>query len=376
MRLVVTEFLTVDGVMEGPGFDEHHDGRNAWALRLQDDENQHWNIAQLDDAEAILLGRTTYQIWAAFWPTAGDSRFVQRLKSIPKYVVSQTLEKAEWTNTTVLNGDVAAAVEQLKRQPGGDLLVYGSADLVNELMAHRLVDEYRLMVYPLVLGSGKRLFRDRIELHYLRLVSSRTFPTGIVLLTYVPEDQEPSSPFVESYAWTDEQVRSLQAAQNVDRVLATVLFTDIVDSTGRAAALGDRAWRQMLDRHDQVARSEVERWHGRFVKNTGDGLLATFDAPTRALRCAFGLRDALAHEGLEIRAAIHTGEVEMREDDVGGIGVHIASRALSEADDRQVVVTRTVRDLATGSDLRFSQLGAVSLRGVPGTWELFEASLS
>ncbi|HEY7465030.1 MAG TPA: dihydrofolate reductase family protein [Candidatus Limnocylindria bacterium] len=376
MRLVVTEFLTVDGVMEGPGFDEHHDGRNAWALRLQDDENQHWNIAQLDDAEAILLGRTTYQIWAAFWPTAGDSRFVQRLNSIPKYVVSQTLEKAEWTNTTVLNGDVAAAVEQLKRQPGGDLLVYGSADLVNELMAHRLVDEYRLMVYPLVLGSGKRLFRDRIELHYLRLVSSRTFPTGIVLLTYVPEDQEPSSPFVESYAWTDEQVRSLQAAQNVDRVLATVLFTDIVDSTGRAAALGDRAWRQMLDRHDQVARSEVERWHGRFVKNTGDGLLATFDAPTRALRCAFGLRDALAHEGLEIRAAIHTGEVEMREDDVGGIGVHIASRALSEADDRQVVVTRTVRDLATGSDLRFSQLGAVSLRGVPGTWELFEASLS
>jgi dihydrofolate reductase len=297
MRLVVTEFLTVDGVMEGPGFDEHHDGRNAWALRLQDDENQHWNIAQLDDAEAILLGRTTYQIWAAFWPTAGDSRFVQRLNSIPKYVVSHTLEKAEWTNTTVLNGDVAAAVEQLKRQPGGDLLVYGSADLVNELMAHRLVDEYRLMVYPLVLGSGKRLFRDRIELHYLRLVSSRTFPTGIVLLTYVPEDQEPSSPFVESYAWTDEQVRSLQAAQNVDRVLATVLFTDIVDSTGRAAALGDRAWRQMLDRHDQVARSEVERWHGRFVKNTGDGLLATFDAPTRALRCALGLRDALAHEG-------------------------------------------------------------------------------
>jgi class 3 adenylate cyclase len=376
MRLVVTEFLTVDGVMEGPGFDEHRDGRNAWALRLQDDENQQWNIAQLDDADAILLGRTTYQIWAAFWPTAGDSRFVQRLNSIPKYVVSQTLEKAEWTNTTVLNGDVAAAVEQLKRQPGGDLLVYGSADLVNELMAHRLVDEYRLMVYPLVLGSGKRLFRDRIELHYLRLVSSRTFPTGIVLLTYVPEDQEPSSPFVESYAWTDEQVRSLQAAQNVDRVLATVLFTDIVDSTGRAAALGDRAWRQMLDRHDQVARSEVERWHGRFVKNTGDGLLATFDAPTRALRCAFGLRDALAHEGLEIRAAIHTGEVEMREDDVGGIGVHIASRALSEADDRQVVVTRTVRDLATGSDLRFSQLGAVSLRGVPGTWELFEASLS
>jgi class 3 adenylate cyclase len=179
-----------------------------------------------------------------------------------------------------------------------------------------------------------------------------------------------------SVARLDAAQRTGRRRKESRRVLATLLFTDIVDSTGRAAALGDRAWRQMLDRHDQVARSEVERWHGRFVKNTGDGLLATFDAPTRALRCAFGLRDALAHEGLEIRAAIHTGEVEMREDDVGGIGVHIASRALSEADDRQVVVTRTVRDLATGSDLRFSQLGAVSLRGVPGTWELFEASLS
>lgn len=377
MKLVVTEFLTVDGVMEAPGFDEHRDGRNAWALRLQDAENQEWNLGQLDAADAILLGRTTYQIWAAFWPSADVpiDDFVRRLNSLPKYVVSRTLERTDWQNTIVLRGDIATEVEALKRQPGGDLLVFGSAELVNELMAHRLVDEYRLMIYPVVLGSGKHLFHDRIDLQYLRLVSSRTFPSGIVLLTYVPEREEPTSQFVEEYAWTDEQTRSLQAAQNVDRVLATVLFTDIVDSTGRAASLGDRAWRQLLDRHDQVTRREVERWHGRFVKNTGDGVLATFDAPTRALRCAFGLRDALAHEGLEIRAAMHTGEVEMREDDVGGIGVHIASRALHEASDRQIVVTRTVRDLATGSDLGFRQLGSVSLRGVPGTWELFEAAL-
>jgi class 3 adenylate cyclase len=238
------------------------------------------------------------------------------------------------------------------------------------------VDEYRLSIYPVVLGSGKHLFRDRIDLHYLRLVGTRTFPTGIVLLTYRPESQEPTSPYVEQFAWTEEQTRSLQAAQNLDRVLATILFTDIVDSTGRAASLGDRAWRQLLDRHDQVARTEVDRWHGRFVKNTGDGVLATFDAPTRALRCAFALRDALTHEGLEIRAAIHTGEVEAREGDVGGIGVHIASRALGEANDRQIVVTRTVRDLATGADLHFRPLSTVSLRGVPGTWELYEVALS
>jgi class 3 adenylate cyclase/dihydrofolate reductase len=376
MKLVVTDFLTVDGVFEGPGFDEHRDGRNAWALRLQDDENEAWNQQQLYDADAILLGRTTYQIWAAFWPSVPDNRFSKRMNDIPKYVVSRTLDRGEWNNTTLINGDVAAAVTALKAQPGRDLLCYGSSELVAELMAHQLVDEYRLLIYPVILGSGKHLFRDRIDLHYLRLVSSRTFPTGIVLLTYQPDSQEPTSPYVEAYTWTDEQIRSLQAAQNVDRVLATVLFTDIVDSTGRAASLGDRAWRQLLDRHDELARAEVNRWHGRFVKNTGDGALATFDAPTRALRCAFAMRDALAHEGLEIRAAIHTGEVELREGDVGGIGVHIAARALEEADDRQVVVTRTVRDLATGTDLRFVALGTVTLRGVPDAWELFAAALS
>jgi class 3 adenylate cyclase len=298
------------------------------------------------------------------------------MNDIPKYVASRTLDAPAWNNTTVLEGDVAAAVQELRAKSGGDLLVFGSADLVTELMAHRLVDEYRLSIYPVVLGSGKHLFRDRIDLQHLRLVNARVFPTGIVLLTYQPESEAPTSRYVDEFAWTDEQVRSLQAAQNVDRVLATVLFTDIVDSTGRAASLGDHAWRRLLDRHDEVARAEVDRWHGRFVKSTGDGTLATYDAPTRALRCAFSMRDALAREGLEIRAAIHTGEVEMRKGDVGGIGVHIAARTLEAADDRRIVVTRTVRDLATGTDLRFTALGTVRLRGVPEAWELFEVALS
>ena len=154
------------------------------------------------------------------------------------------------------------------------------------------------------------------------------------------------------------------------------MFTDIVDSTGRAAELGDRSWRQLLDRHDEITRAEVERWHGQLVKTTGDGMLATFDAPTRALRCAFSLRGALAGLGLDIRAAIHTGEVELRTNDLGGIGLHIAARALAEAGAGQVIVTRTVRDLATGTDLAFASLGSVGLRGVPGRWELFEASIA
>jgi class 3 adenylate cyclase len=162
----------------------------------------------------------------------------------------------------------------------------------------------------------------------------------------------------------------------VNRILATVLFTDIVDSTARAAELGDRAWRQLLDRHDAIARSEVERWNGEVVKTTGDGILATFDAPTRALRCAIGLREAMTGIGFDVRAAIHTGEIERRTDDIGGIGVHIASRALTEGGAGQVVVTRTVRELATGADLRFTHLGSIALRGVPDEWELFSASLA
>ena len=170
-------------------------------------------------------------------------------------------------------------------------------------------------------------------------------------------------------------MQSFQAAQDPDRVLATVLFTDIVDSTRQAAELGDARWRQLLDRHDRTARASVEQFRGQFVKSTGDGILATFDAPTRALRCAFELNETLAGVGLAIRSAIHTGEIEVRDDDVGGIGVHIAARALGESGDGRVIVTRTVRDLATGTDLSFSPLGSVRLRGVPGEWELFEASI-
>jgi class 3 adenylate cyclase/dihydrofolate reductase len=376
MKLIVTAFMTLDGVMEAPGFDEHRDGRNAWALRVQNEEDGVYNQGLVMGADAVLLGRKTWQIWAAFWPTAPESAVKDRLNSMPKYVVSRTLRRADWTNSHILSGDVETEVRRLKSLPGGELLVYGSADLVDEVLRHDLVDEYRLMIYPLILGSGKHLFRDPIDTHYLRLLGSRTFSSGVVLLTYVPQPEAPTSPNLVDYAWTPEVVRSLHAAQDVERVLATVLFTDIVDSTARAADLGDRAWRQLLDRHAELARSEVDRWHGRFVKETGDGILAVFDTPTRALRCAFALRDVLAPMGLEIRTALHTGEVEQRGDDVGGIAVHIAARALSVAGRGRVVVTRTVRDLATGTDLTFAPLGTVGLRGVPDGWELFDATLT
>jgi class 3 adenylate cyclase/pimeloyl-ACP methyl ester carboxylesterase len=158
-----------------------------------------------------------------------------------------------------------------------------------------------------------------------------------------------------------------------NRVLATILFTDIVGSTERAAATGDEGWKALLDEHDAAARSQVESHRGRLVKTTGDGILAIFDGPARALRCAVALREEMAGLGIEIRAGLHTGEVELRGDDVGGIAVHIASRVSSNARAGEILVSRTVTDLVTGSGMEFEDRGSHQLKGVPGEWQLFAA---
>lgn len=376
MRLVVREFMTLDGVMEAPGFEEHRDGRNGWALQVADEELQNDNREQAFSTDAYLFGRTTYNIWAAFWPTGPEAGGLKDLiDRTPKYVISKTLESSDWSNTTILRGEIGEEVARLKAQPGGDLVVYGSADLVDGLLERDLIDELRILLFPVILGSGKHLFRDGIDTHHLRLLSTRTFPSGAVRLTYDRQGRPIPAEESKDFTWTEEQVQSLRAMQDTNRVLATVLFTDIVDSTKRAAEMGDREWRRLLDRHDQAAQAEVARWHGTLVKSTGDGILARFDAPTRALRCALALSQAAKRIGIEIRAAIHTGEVEIRSDDLGGIGVHIASRALSEAGPGDVIVTRTVHDLVTGTEVEFQSRGTVTLRGVPGEWELFAASL-
>jgi class 3 adenylate cyclase len=155
------------------------------------------------------------------------------------------------------------------------------------------------------------------------------------------------------------------------RVLATVLFTDIVASTERAAELGDRRWRELLQVHDDLGTRLVEQWGGRVVKSTGDGLLATFDGPGRAIAAAVALRDQLADIDLQIRAGLHAGEVELRGDDVGGIAVHIAARIMAQAGPGDVVVSRTVRDLVAGSDRDLEDRGSHQLKGVAGDWQLY-----
>ena len=159
-----------------------------------------------------------------------------------------------------------------------------------------------------------------------------------------------------------------------DRMLATVMFTDIVDSTQRAAEMGDRGWRFLLERHDALFRQALDRHRGKEVKRTGDGFLATFDGPARAIRCAASVAEAMGSLGLEVRAGLHTGELEVMDGDLGGLAVHIASRVMSRAAPNEVLVSGTVKDLVVGSGIGFEDRGETELRGVPGEWRLYAVS--
>jgi class 3 adenylate cyclase len=159
----------------------------------------------------------------------------------------------------------------------------------------------------------------------------------------------------------------------IERILATVLFTDIVDSTRSAAAMGDQAWRGLLDHHDAIARQTVEKFRGNLVKTTGDGILATFDGPGRAVRCALAFSAAAGQIGLPLRAGLHTGEIELRDRDVGGIAIHAAARVMAQAQASEVLVSRVVTDLVAGAGLKFAERGSHELKGIPGKWDLFAA---
>jgi class 3 adenylate cyclase len=172
----------------------------------------------------------------------------------------------------------------------------------------------------------------------------------------------------------EEFMTGRRPERRTERILSTVLFVDIVDSTRRATELGDAAWRDLLQRTERAWRREIEREGGRWVKSTGDGLLATFDGPSRAARAALAIGGEASLAGIQTRAGIHTGECELSGDDVAGIAVHIAARVESEAPPGGVAATSTVRDLSVGSGLRFDELGARALKGVPGEWSLFSVA--
>jgi len=185
-KIVVTEFVSVDGVMEDPGGAEDFD-RGGWAFQFdRGDEGDRFKLDEVLEADAHLLGRRTYQGFAAAWPSRGGE-FADKINSMPKYVVSRTLDEADWTNSTLITDDVAEAVAKLKQDLDGVILVAGSAQLVQTLIENDLVDEFRLMVFPLVIGSGKRLFKDTTQATALRLVDAKSVGSdGVMILTYEP----------------------------------------------------------------------------------------------------------------------------------------------------------------------------------------------
>ena len=172
----------------------------------------------------------------------------------------------------------------------------------------------------------------------------------------------------------EEFLTGFRPVRESDRALATVLFTDIVGSTSHATRLGDTGWTQVLNDHDSLVSRELERHRGRLVKYTGDGILATFDGPGRAVRCAQSIVEGVRFIGIEVRAGVHTGEIEWRGDDVGGIAVHIGQRVCALAGPGEVLVSRTVTDLVVGSGIEFEDRGEYELKGVPGTWRLFSVA--
>ena len=182
-RIVVSEFLSLDGVMENPG----------WTFGFESEDRDAFKFNELAAADALLLGRVTYEGFAAAWPGMEEEtgEYGAWMNGYPKYVVSTTLqEPLDWNNSTLLGEDLAGEVSRLKGQDGKDILVFGSGDLVNTLLEHDLIDEYRLMVFPVVVGKGKRLFGDGIDTKNLELVDTKTFSSGAVVLTYKPAEAE------------------------------------------------------------------------------------------------------------------------------------------------------------------------------------------
>jgi dihydrofolate reductase len=182
-RIVVTEFVSLDGVMQAPGGGEEF--RHAgWTFKIsRGDEGNKFKLDETLSSAALLLGRVTYQGFAAAWPSM-KNEFADKFNSMPKYVVSSTLEKATWNNSTVLRGNVVEEVSKLKQKLNGDIVVHGSARLVQTLVEHDLVDELRLMVFPIILGTGKRLFGDTSDKKPLRLTTSKTVGDGVAILIY------------------------------------------------------------------------------------------------------------------------------------------------------------------------------------------------
>jgi class 3 adenylate cyclase len=256
-------------------------------------------------------------------------------------------------------------LERLSAGPGDARHVFGLLDEVDVRDALPAVQAPTLVFY-----AEEQVFLDVRHCEYL----ARRIP-GARLVTYPGGDALPLTRAGRDVfvGHIEELLTGDRHGPETDRALATVMFTDIVDSTARAAQIGDEAWTEMLDRHEHLVQTRLDRWGGRTVKSLGDGFLATFDGPTSAVRCALDLADAAGAAGLPIRAGLHTGEVEWIGGDIRGLAVHIGARVSALADAGEVLVSQTVKDLVVGSGFEMADRGEHELKGVPGAWRVHRA---
>jgi class 3 adenylate cyclase len=290
-----------------------------------------------EDLEAVLAARLdrwgTGELLGSFNPsTAGDARFERWLARCER--VSMSPQDASWRLRASFDADV-----------------------------RHLLPAIRVPTLVVVRAGGPgseqaRYVAEHIDnARYLELAGAdRLFFVG---------DTGPLLNVIEEF------VTGRVPTRDVDRVLATVMFTDVVGSTDQVAGMGDRRWSELLATHDGLIRGELERFRGREIQTTGDGFLATFDGPGRAVRCASAIGDAVHAIGIRVRSGLHTGEIELRGDDIRGIAVHIAQRVEAHAQPDEVLVSRTVADLVAGSGIAFADRGTHALKGVPGQWPLF-----
>ena len=183
-KIIATEFITLDGIIEDPGGAEKTE-HGGWSWQFWNEEAQKYKFDELFATDALVLGRVTYEGFAAAWPGMTDEDgFAERMNSLPKYVASETLDQLEWNNSILMKDNIVGKMTRLKREVEQDIVIHGSSKLINSLFPYQLIDEIRLMVFPIILGSGKRLFKDRTELKSLKLLETKTFETGVIVLHY------------------------------------------------------------------------------------------------------------------------------------------------------------------------------------------------
>ncbi|HEV3233769.1 MAG TPA: adenylate/guanylate cyclase domain-containing protein [Candidatus Dormibacteraeota bacterium] len=282
------------------------------------------------------------------WGTGGTAQWF-----MPSLVSDDDLRRS-WARQERLNASPTQMAAQMSMWLATDVRAALPSISVPTLVVHRVGDSiFRV-------GHGRYLAEHVRGAKYLEYPGIDHFFVGSDLEVFAGD--------------VEEFVTGKRSAVAADRVLATVMFTDIVDSTAKASEIGDSAWRRLLDRHDDAVRRQIERYRGSAFKHTGDGVAATFDGPARAITCACAIRDAVRGIGLDVRAGLHTGEIERRGGDVSGVGVHIAARVAQMAGPGEVLVSSTVKDLVVGSGIAFEDRGAHILKGVPDEWRLLSVA--